>query len=365
MMTWSEYQEQVAAFFRSVGLSARTNQPILGARGEHAIDVVVTFRQFGIDVLWIVECKLWKSAVTKEKVVALQQIAQDVGADRAFLLSESGFQAGAIRAVQFSNTSLTSIRDLRENSQEVAASAEWSALSLRLSELDSRLSLWFVDSAERPGPRPGVDFDKVATLSGRLLFLKTNLANAIANRFPICVDPVGCSDLAHNASDFVRLALRIIDEVAEGLAEIEASAKEMQLKIAQKIGRFICCTEALLESGETAIRLAGSEPEAHEQALLRAHEDMKAIGDCLDGIGSILSGRTRSCYQALRPLLIDGIYLHLINAKVTREEWCSTACRVKDALSDLRESLSLPLHRVDDRGGYSNRALNAASTASE
>lgn len=44
----------------------------------------------------VVENKLWGSPISKEKVLTLQQIANNVGADRSFLLSESGFQAGDI-----------------------------------------------------------------------------------------------------------------------------------------------------------------------------------------------------------------------------------------------------------------------------
>lgn len=61
---------------------------------------------------WIIECKAWKNNIPKEKVTALSAIVQDVGADRGFLLSEVGFQSGAIRAARSSNITLTSLEDL-------------------------------------------------------------------------------------------------------------------------------------------------------------------------------------------------------------------------------------------------------------
>ena len=152
-MNWSEYQEHVAAFFRSLGLDAQTDVHVEGARSGHDIDVVVKFSQYGVDVLWIVECKYWKTAIPKEKVVALQHIAQDVGADRAFLISEHGFQAGAIRAAQFSNMTLSSVEDLEENSRDLASSVQLAALAKRFSEIDHQVSLWFTDSEDCPGPR--------------------------------------------------------------------------------------------------------------------------------------------------------------------------------------------------------------------
>jgi hypothetical protein len=61
---------------------------------------------------WVIECKAWKNNIPKEKVMALSAIVQDVGADRGFLLSEVGFQSGAIRAARTSNITLTSLEDL-------------------------------------------------------------------------------------------------------------------------------------------------------------------------------------------------------------------------------------------------------------
>lgn len=73
------------------------------------VDVLVHTVFAGVGVTWVIECKLWKTAIPKEKVLTLAQVASDVGADRAFLLSESGFQAGAIRAAQNTNITLTSM----------------------------------------------------------------------------------------------------------------------------------------------------------------------------------------------------------------------------------------------------------------
>jgi hypothetical protein len=112
---WSEYQQEVAEFFRSLGCTAEIEKQIVGARGTHDVDVWVTFSVLGVETKWLVECKFWKSAVPKEKVLVLSQIAQDVGADRAFLLSESGFQAGAIRMAEKTNLTLSNLEELRAN----------------------------------------------------------------------------------------------------------------------------------------------------------------------------------------------------------------------------------------------------------
>lgn len=77
-----------------MGFDAEIELKLDGARAQYNIDVVVRRRPAGIPALWIVECKHWKAAVRKEQVMTLGHIAQDVGADRAFLLSENGLQAG-------------------------------------------------------------------------------------------------------------------------------------------------------------------------------------------------------------------------------------------------------------------------------
>lgn len=91
---WRDYQDESAAFFRSLGLEAATDERIEGARAVHAVDVAVRSNQAGLRQLWIVECKLCKRRVEKVHVLALQSIVQDVGADRGILLSESGFNPG-------------------------------------------------------------------------------------------------------------------------------------------------------------------------------------------------------------------------------------------------------------------------------
>lgn len=52
MAGWSDYQEEVARFFRELGLDARTNVTIDGVRTTHDVDVVVRSRHTGLEVVW-------------------------------------------------------------------------------------------------------------------------------------------------------------------------------------------------------------------------------------------------------------------------------------------------------------------------
>ncbi len=124
--SWQEYQEEVAEFFRGLGVEATTNHTIQGVRTTHDVDVFVRSHHAGFDATWIVECKYWATKVSKFHVLGLREIVSDVGADRGFLLAEVGFQSGAIEAATLTNVHLTSLGNLRGT-----ASADISAMRLR------------------------------------------------------------------------------------------------------------------------------------------------------------------------------------------------------------------------------------------
>lgn len=109
---WRQYQEATARLFRELGCEAEVEYRTKGVRARHKVDVHVRFIQNGIHCTWIVECKLWASRVTKEKVMALKSIVEDIGADREIIFCEKGFQPAAEAAAHGTNITLvTSIRD--------------------------------------------------------------------------------------------------------------------------------------------------------------------------------------------------------------------------------------------------------------
>lgn len=154
MKPWKKYQEDAAAYFRSLGLDALTDETIEGVRTTHDIDVLVKSHHVGFDITWIVECKLWKTPVTKLHVLALREIVTDVGADRGIILSESGFQSGAEEAANLTNVQLTSLDEVRETARD-------SFNAMRLRELYDRVEAcreryWNISKSDRieTGLRP-------------------------------------------------------------------------------------------------------------------------------------------------------------------------------------------------------------------
>jgi len=136
---WQEYQEEAAALFRSLGLEATTDERLDGVRGVHDVDVVVRSRRAGLEQLWVVECKWRRRRIDKSHVGVLAEIVRDVGADRGVLLSEVGFQAGAVRMAYKRNVTLTSLAELREEAAEELLTLRLRECRLRLAHLCERL----------------------------------------------------------------------------------------------------------------------------------------------------------------------------------------------------------------------------------
>ena len=122
---WREYQEAAASIFRKQGCSAIVDAEVKGVRAKHKIDVYVSFINHGIISNWVIECKLWKRRITKEKVVAIKTIIEDVGADRGIIFSEKGFQSGAYDAARQSNITLvTSLEEFERTVRPITKSID-------------------------------------------------------------------------------------------------------------------------------------------------------------------------------------------------------------------------------------------------
>lgn len=131
-MDWKDYQEEVAEFFRSLGLEAETDVSLQGVRTKHDVDVLVKSIYAGFEIIWIIECKQWTSKVSKLHVLALREIVNDIGADRGILMAEHGFQSGAIEAATLTNVHVTSLAELRDTARN-------EIFSMRLGEIYDRL----------------------------------------------------------------------------------------------------------------------------------------------------------------------------------------------------------------------------------
>ena len=133
-----------------------TDKSVKGIRTSHDIDVVVTSKHAGFQVKWIVECKCWRTAISKLHVFALREIVIDIGADRGILLSEAGFQSGAREAAHLTNVQLTSLAALRSSTVSEVFAVRF--LDLYDSIQASRKRYWAIGKYDRikHGLRPDV-----------------------------------------------------------------------------------------------------------------------------------------------------------------------------------------------------------------
>lgn len=185
---WRRYQEEAAQLFRELGFSATTDVVIEGARNKHAIDVAATADHHGVNQLWVVERKLWNRPVGNDRVAVLADTVADVGADRGVLLSESGFQAGALRRANQSNLTLSSLSDMRENAAEHIAQIQLQLALRRVVILGQRAHALMVSERHDWGGSartlPGVDGQLLLELFGRLSMTESGLLQATAGSFP-------------------------------------------------------------------------------------------------------------------------------------------------------------------------------------
>ena len=213
MPAWKKYQETAAQVFRDLGFVADTDVTVEGVRNNHDVDVLASYQHAGLDLTWIVECKFWEGRVSKDRVLTLRSIVEDVGADKGILLAERGFQSGAIQATYKSNVVLTSVADLR-------GEAEASLLQRRLLALPSRLGsahdrYWDLPKSYREitglrpdGAAPGYSGTNILRAVSSLIV--SALADTLPPRDPLVPDrPIHTRE---RAADVAELLLAHLEE---------------------------------------------------------------------------------------------------------------------------------------------------------
>lgn len=189
MADWSDYQEETAEFFRSIGLEANTNITINGVRTSHDVDVAVRSNHVGFNLLWLVECKHWKTPVSKLHVLALREIVSDTGADRGILMAEKGFQSGALEAAELTNVQLTSLAELRISASHALGMAELRVIQERVDHCRVRYWRLSKDTRIKYGLRQPMHAMVGYSSSAVLRIADYVLNYAFSRGFPVMDDP--------------------------------------------------------------------------------------------------------------------------------------------------------------------------------
>ena len=338
---WRRYQEEAAALFKAMGFTANVEETLVGARAQHEVDVVVRLVISGVAMLWIVECKHWKSAVRKEQVMTLASITQDVGADRAFLLSESGFQSGALTAVRNTNVTLTSLAELTEVAKNDIATLLLRRLLVETVQLRGRLYRHLFDERGQSLNIIAADLDEVTTLLGACLDMVLAINRAMAGDFPVSLSGLLGDDGSDEMADPTALTTHLRVEVKA----IEVRAEDLERKASQNRQELLRRADELVGEVRNLVDLSGTIFTAETEAVRDAARQrcliaMRAIGDLADGLRNLFRGCLSAKLKTLMRTLIDGLYVALTKPQVRDEEWDKIRAQTLGAAETFRSALT-------------------------
>jgi hypothetical protein len=117
--TWEALENISAEILRETGFTVEQRKEVKLVRGTGNVDIVFTDTGATPPITTFVECKHWKSQVTKKEVQAFRTVVQDAGAHSGMLLSSCGFQSGAFDAAINSNVRLINWTQFEEIYEDV------------------------------------------------------------------------------------------------------------------------------------------------------------------------------------------------------------------------------------------------------
>ena len=110
---WRELQDRVAQLFSELGCDVKVGEQVTLVRGGKEIDVSVRDPQTTPASVYLCECKFWSKPVPQEVIHSFRTVLSDFGAHRRFIISRTGFQAGAKEAVTKTNLDLLTFEEFQ------------------------------------------------------------------------------------------------------------------------------------------------------------------------------------------------------------------------------------------------------------
>jgi len=318
-----------------MGFNVVIEETLEGARGKHEIDVVARTSLGGVATLWIVECKYWKTSVPKAQVLTLAQIAQDVGANHAFLLSERGFQAGAIAAVSRTNVSLTNIQELKAVAADSIAELSIRQSLTDVKALEKELQDLLLGQRLRTPPPPRLD--ETVTLLGACLEVTMAATAALTARYPVRLPTMLSPTASESAYEPAAVAAALGDtvhEIARRSGTLKAAVSAAVIEAAKDAEELIRRAQELVAISEALLQDT-SHTEMEEAKLRDAVRAMKAVGDQAEKLRDVPAEKLRASTGALMRNLVDGLYLWLADPARTPETWEQARDGAEAAISGL------------------------------
>jgi hypothetical protein len=112
--SWEELQNMTGQLFEEMGCEVAIGKQVENVRGAKEIDVFVRDTAIIPSAVYLCECKLWKRRVPREVVHSFRTVIADIGAQRGFIISGLGFQAGAFEAAMNTNIDLITFSELQK-----------------------------------------------------------------------------------------------------------------------------------------------------------------------------------------------------------------------------------------------------------
>jgi hypothetical protein len=110
---WEELEELVRDILLECGMRAGRQVKMRLPRGTVDVDVLAEETIDGISQLIVCECKNWKASVSKSVVHSFRTVMQETGANRGYIISREGFQAGAVEAAHATNIELITFQQFQ------------------------------------------------------------------------------------------------------------------------------------------------------------------------------------------------------------------------------------------------------------
>lgn len=103
---WRALQNDVAQILSECSFTVEVEKTIRTVRGNAEVDVFAEDTTSDPTLVYVCECKHWKTSVPQHEVHAFRTVVADYGANWGFVISSSGFQSGAFEAAESSNIRL-------------------------------------------------------------------------------------------------------------------------------------------------------------------------------------------------------------------------------------------------------------------
>ncbi len=116
LIDWSGFEDFVRDLYSAEGqVVVERHVTLKGKSGANReIDVLVTHRTRFHTYITVIECKYWKSPVSRDIIDVLYATLEDINASKGVLFTSKGYERGAIEYAKAKNIDLFIVRDLTE-----------------------------------------------------------------------------------------------------------------------------------------------------------------------------------------------------------------------------------------------------------